>query len=157
MNRSFHARIAIPAAALLAAVAIVSSASCSRAIEEDEPRELVEHRIEPCRRFCSAMHSPECGRIDEPQPFRSAEECAEDCAAVDDNEWEWGRRTDGTDACTEEWFELADCMDALTCEEQRAHFRRPPGTLDFPCKEEFDAKGRCFRTTPDLELQDGDS
>jgi hypothetical protein len=155
MNRSFHARPALSAAVLLAAT--MSSATCNRTIEEDEPRELVEHRIEPCRKFCSAMHSPDCGRIDASQVFRTAEECTEDCAAVDDNEWEWGRRTDGTDACTEEWFAVADCFDALTCEEQRAYFRRPPGTLEFPCKEELDTKGRCFRSTPDLDLEDGGS
>jgi hypothetical protein len=153
MNRSFHARPAL-SAALLAAAALASSATCNRTIEEDEPRELVEHRIEPCRKFCTAMHSPECGRIDDPQPFRSADECTEDCAAVEpEYPWDWGRQADGTDACAEEWFVVADCFDALTCEGQRAYFRRPPGTLDFPCKEELEARARCFRTT----LQDGDS
>jgi Effector-associated domain 1 len=48
------------------------------------------------------MLSPDCGRVDEPLPFASAEECTEDCAALDsDNDWDWARQADGVDALAE--------------------------------------------------------
>jgi hypothetical protein len=148
MKRSFYASAAgtvLSVARLLAAVGLVGFAwSCGRTIEEEEPRALVEHRIEPCEQWCTAMQSPECGRIDEPQPFRTADECIEDCAALDsENPWDWAPQADGTDACAEEWLAIGECMDGLTCEEQRAYFRRPPTSTDYPCKEELDARSRC--------------
>lgn len=159
MLRSFLAhsvllarRLLGPTAALAAAMA---SWSCGRTIEEEEPRELVEHRIEPCRKWCSAQHSPECGRVDEPQPFESAEECTEDCAALDTvYGWDWARQADGTDTCAAEWVVMADCMDALTCEEQRAFFRRLGTSDEYPCKVEISAKQDCFYSTPSLERTD---
>lgn len=136
------------------AIVLLVLASCGRTIQEDPPRDLVEHRIEPCTQWCTAQFSPECGRIDE-QAYRSAQECAEDCAAVSPvYAWDWARRADGTDACVDEWIAAAACIDALTCTEQRAFFRRPGTSTDYPCKEELEAKRACFRTTPGLEPTD---
>lgn len=146
-----------PIAAPLAALAIVLLAwSCSRTIEDEESRELVEHRIEPCRQRCTAQLDPECGAVIEEQAWRSVDDCAEDCAAVDPvYGWHWGRRADGTDACAEEWIAASDCVVALTCEERRMFFRLPGGTvIDYPCKEEVDAKQHCFQTEPSLERVD---
>lgn len=126
--------------------------SCGRTIEEDEPRERVEHRIEPCTQWCDAMQSPDCGRVDEGQPFETAEECIDDCASLDsDNPWDWAPQPDGTDACAEEWEAVGACMDGLTCEEQRAYFRRPPGNLEYPCKAELDARTDCYYATRDAQ------
>ena len=155
MNPSFHTRPALSAAALLAAT--MSSATCNRTIEEEEPRALVEHRIEPCRQRCAAQLDPECGAIIEEQVWRTAEDCAEDCAAVDPvYAWGWGRRADGTDACAEEWIAASDCVVALSCEERLRFFREhtPDPHDDYPCKEEVDAKRHCFYTEPSLERVD---
>jgi hypothetical protein len=158
MNRSFHTSAAgtvLPVARSLVAVALVVLAwSCGRTIEEEEPRALVEHRIEPCEQWCTAQFSPECGRVDE-QAFRDADECAEDCAAVDQvYAWNWARQADGTDGCAAEWIAATECIVALSCEEQRAFFRRPGNTDDYPCKELFDVKYDCFYSTPSLERED---
>jgi len=131
--------------ATTAAIVLVAASSCGPTIEEQPIIELVEHRIEPCEQWCSAQLDPECGAIIEEQAFRSAEECAQDCAAVEPvYAWDWARLPDGTDACAEEWFASADCMDALSCEEQRAFFRRVGTSNEYPCKDELDAKSDCF-------------
>jgi hypothetical protein len=122
------------------AAAVLLPSGCNRTIAEDEPRELVEHRIEPCRKWCEPMLSDECGRAADDRPFVTVDDCVEACAAAEPGGWWWGRQEDGTDACAEEWFVVADCMDALTCEEQRSFFRRnmgsyPPG---FACTDELD-------------------
>ena len=122
--------------------------SCGRTIEEDELRELVEHRIEPCTQWCTAMQSPDCGRVDEGQPFHTADECVDDCASLEgEYEWSWAPQPDGTDACTEEWYAVAACMDELTCEEQRAYFRRPPDANELPCMAELESRRHCFNAT----------
>lgn len=155
MRRSFHPVPGLGSTArILARVAAVAVAwSCGRTIEDDEPA-LAEHRIEPCRQWCDAMQSPDCGRIDEPQPFASAQECLEDCAAVEpEYEWSWGTLPDGTDACADEWYALAACMDDLTCEEQRRYFRRPPDATELPCKAELEARSDCYYDA--LDVQEG--
>lgn len=144
-----------PIARAAVALWVGLASSCSRTIEEDDPPVLVEHRIEPCRQWCEPMLSRECGRVDEPRPYATIDECIETCAAAEPGGWDWGRQEDGTDACAEEWFLVADCMDALTCEEQRSYFRRPWGTEDYPCKEELDARSHCFESTPSLDNPDG--
>jgi hypothetical protein len=151
MKRSFHTSAAgtvLSVARLLAAVGLVGLAwSCGRTIEEEEPRALVEHRIEPCEQWCTPMMSPECGGNPEDFVFPTVDECVEDCAAVEPvYAWPWGRQADGTDACAEEWFAAADCIDALTCEEQRTFFRwnDPNPNPAYPCKEELDARRRCY-------------
>lgn len=137
-------------------VVAAMSIACGRTIEEEAPRELVEHRMEPCRTWCSAQLSPECGANLEDQAFGTVDECVEDCAAVEPGGWEWARQEDGNDACAQEWFAVADCMDALTCEEQRSYFTRVPASdLDYPCKDELTAKRGCFNSTPSLEKEDG--
>jgi hypothetical protein len=140
------------AAALATAAALLPS-SCSRAIEEEEPVELVEHRIEPCRSWCEPMLS-DCGRAADDRPFPNVDECIEDCAGAEpDGNWRWGLQEDGTDACAEEWFLVADCFDGLTCEEHLSFFREdtlgyPPG---YPCTDELEAKNDCFYSTPSLD------
>jgi len=133
--------------ATAAAMTLLLSSSCGRTIEEEAHRELVEHRIEPCRQFCMAMQSPDCGRTDE-VPLRTVDECVEDCADADPgNGFEWGQQEDGTDACVTEWLAASTCMDALTCEEQRAYFRRTTAIPDdWPCKDEWDVRRDCNRT-----------
>jgi hypothetical protein len=138
------------AGVLAVVVAVLGSWSCGRTIEEEEPREVVEHRIEPCRKFCAAMLSPECGRVDEPLPFASVEECTEDCAALDsDYNWDWVPQADGTDACAEEVIVAHECIGALTCEEQRAYFRRPGTADEYPCRAEVHAKQDCYEEEDD--------
>jgi hypothetical protein len=138
----------------VAAVVAALSWGCSRTIEEDKPRELVEHRLEPCRQWCTPMLSSECGARPEDRAFRTVDECVESCADVKGG-WEWARQEDGTDACAEEWFMAADCMDALSCEEQRDYFWTLPATdHDYPCKAELDAKRHCFYSTPNIEREE---
>lgn len=144
------------ATALAATVALLPS-GCSRTIEEDEPVELIEHRIEPCRSWCEPMLG-DCGRAANDKPFASVDDCIDDCA--DDKpgaNWRWGLQEDGTDACAEEWFAIADCMDGLTCEEHLSFFRKttleiPP---EWPCIEELEAQDHCFYSTPSLDNPDG--
>lgn len=134
------------------AVALLVSAACGRTIEDDEPRELAEHRIEPCRTWCSAAMSPECGN---PQDitWQTVDECTEDCAAAEPGGWSWGLQEDGTDACAEEWYAVADCMALLTCEQQHYFFNTPPvlWATDHPCHEELAARQLCFNSTPSLD------
>ncbi|MCX4247396.1 hypothetical protein [Paraliomyxa miuraensis] len=148
MPRSFHALGPGPTAAILSAATFVLLCwSCGRTIEEDPPRELVEHRIEPCTQWCTNQLDPECGAIIEDQAWRAVDDCMEDCAAVEpEYAWPWGRQPDGTDACAEEWFAAADCIDALTCEERRTYFRwiGPDPRPDHLCKEQLDARRRCY-------------
>jgi hypothetical protein len=145
MHRSFRAPVRVIVRALAHTAAFLAAWSCGRTIKEEELRELVEYRIEPCRKWCDAMQSPDCGRIDEPQPFETAEECLEDCAAVDSvYGWDWAPQPDGTDACAVEWYSVANCMDGLTCEEQRAYFRRPVDDTEYPCMTEIEARQLCF-------------
>jgi len=90
-----------------AAAAVLLPSACSRTIEEEEPRELVEHRIashriashriEPCRKWCEPMLSPECGVWPEEVYGRTIDGCVEDCAAAEPGGWDWGRQADGTD------------------------------------------------------------
>jgi hypothetical protein len=128
---------------------------CGRTIEEQEPRELVEHRIEPCRKWCTPMLSPECGANPEDVLGRTVDGCIEDCAAAEPGGWSWGRQEDGTDACAEEWFVGADCIDTLTCEEQHRFFTKIPAlSTDWPCKEETDATMHCFYSA--LEKEEGE-
>ncbi len=139
MHRSSHP--------LRAAIALVLLSSCGRTIDDEEPRELVEHRIEACTQWCTPMMSPECGGNPEDLAFPTVDECVEDCAAVKPvYAWPWGRQADGTDACANEWFAAADCIDALTCEEQRTFFRRidPDPSSVYPCDAELDARRRCY-------------
>jgi len=126
---------------------------CGRTIEDDEPPELVEHRIEPCRQWCTPYMSPQCGARPEDYSFRSVDECVEDCAAAEpDGGWEWALQADGTDACADEWFIVAECVDALTCEEQRDLFMTIPAIdHEWPCKSELDARAACFYSTPSLD------
>ena len=147
MDHSFHTLPSLRALGLVVAVvAVVGSWSCGRTIEEDEPREVVEHRVEPCRKFCAAMLSPDCGSVFEPRPFASIEECTENCAALDSNyDWGWAPQADGTDACAEEVIVAYECIDALTCEETRAYFRRPGTADEYPCRAEIHAKQDCSR------------
>jgi hypothetical protein len=158
MKRTFHIPVASTTPPILAAIAIVLlSWSCNRTIEEEEPRELVEHRIDPCRQWCTAQLDPECGAIIEEQVWRAVEDCAEDCAAVDQvYGWQWARRVDGTDACAEEWIAASDCVVALPCEERRRYFREKTSDPldDYPCREKFDDKEHCFYTEPSLERVD---
>jgi hypothetical protein len=123
---------------------VLLSWSCSRTIEEEEPRELVDHRIEPCRQHCEPMMSPECGAHPTDLVYATVDECVEDCAAVDpENGWGWARQEDGTDACAAEWITAAACMDGLTCEEQREYFTRV-SPIEWRCDEEYDAKVDCY-------------
>lgn len=102
------------AASRALATVLVLLAGCNRTIEEDESRELVESRLAPCRQWCEAMLSPECGVRPEERHGRTVDECVEDCAAVEPGGWYWARQEDGTDACAEEWLVAARCIDALT-------------------------------------------
>lgn len=135
----------------LGAALALLSVGCGRTIEEEEPPELVEHRVEPCRTRCSAQLDPECGARAEDRAFRTVDECVDSCAAAEPSGWGWARQEDGTDACKEEWFVMADCMGALSCEDQRSYFQRVSSDWDYPCKEEITAKERCWRSMPGIE------
>jgi len=138
----------------MGAVVVLLSGGCGRTIEDEDPPELVEHRVEPCRTWCSAQLDLECGARPGDRAFRTVDECVESCAAAEPGGWEWARQEDGTDACAEEWFVMAECMGALTCEDQRSFFQRVSSDWDYPCKEEIKAKQRCWNSTPSTEKED---
>jgi hypothetical protein len=135
------------------AIAALLVLGCGPTIEEEEEPELVEHRIRPCTQVCTAMLSPECGGNPEDLiPGQTVEECVEDCASAEPTGWQWAPQEDGTDACAEEWIAKAECIDALSCEDQHRFFtRRPAVDTDWPCKPEHDAALTCFYSTPSLE------
>lgn len=137
------------------AVVGLFSGGCGRTIEEDEPPELVEHRVEPCRTWCSAQLDPECGARPEDLAFPTVEECVESCATAEPGGWEWARQEDGTDACAEEWTAAAECMSSKSCVERRSYFRRSSSDWDYPCKEELTAQRLCWDSTPNVEKEDG--
>jgi hypothetical protein len=151
-------RAAVRRAVAAMAVAVVLSWACSRTIEEPEPLEIVEHRLEPCRKWCAPFVSLECGQYPEDRPDWTVDECVEDCAALNGvYGWSWAHQEDGTDACAQEWYAVADCVDALTCEEQHRMFTvLPTRNPDFSCREEMDARSLCFYTTPSLEREGDD-
>jgi len=136
------------------AIATLLGGGCGRTIEEEEPPELVEHRIEPCRMWCSAQLHPECGARPGDRAYSTVDECVESCAIADPNGWGWARQEDGTDACAQEWFTKAECMGALSCEEQRSFFQRVSNDWDFPCRDEIEAKQRCFYSTPSTDREE---
>ena len=153
MERTQKGRCAVAVTAAVAAVLL--SWGCGRTIEEEEPRELVESRIEPCRERCTAQLDPECGARPEDHPFRTVDECVEDCAAVEDNGWLWAPQEDGTDACAEEWIAFKDCLVALSCEDQHAFYRKNlVDGSDYPCKADNNAKDHCFYSAPRFEPED---
>jgi len=139
---------------LLGSIAVVLSGGCGRTIEEEEPPEFVEHRVEPCRTWCSSQLDPECGARPEDRAFRTIDECVESCASVEPGGWEWARQEDGTDACAKEWSAKAECMGAQSCEARRSFFQRVSSDWDYPCKEEIEAKQRCFYSTPSTEREE---
>ena len=133
------------------AAAVLLALACSRTIEEDEPLELVESRIEPCRDRCTVMLDPECGARPEDIEFDTVDECVESCAALESG-WMWARQPDGTDACAGEWIALATCLVELSCEDQRWFWRRNlVNGEDYPCKAEEQAQAHCFYSTPSLD------
>ena len=135
------------------AAAVLLALACSRTIEEDEPPELVESRIEPCHGMCTMWLDPECGdRPEDHASYRTVDECAESCAAAEDNAWHWAHQEDGTDACAEEWIAIHDCLIASSCEDRREFFLEIPALdLDYPCKAEEHARDHCFYSTPSLD------
>ena len=143
-------------AAKVAAMAITFPTACSRTIEQEDPPVLSETRIEPCRARCTIHLDPECGANPEDLAFRTVDECVESCAAAEPGGWGWALQEDGTDACAEEWIAAVECLVALTCEEQHEFFTNIPAIdPDYPCKEESDAKRRCFDSTPSLDKREG--
>ena len=127
--------------------ALLTAVACNRTIEDDEP-ELIEHRIEPCRQICDAMHDPDCGAV--PLPPRTADECFVACAKRGSG-FQWGLLPDGTDACYDEAIAQIDCILALDCEGRRLALSGGEGR---PCEAEAAAKADCYYTTPNLERED---
>lgn len=127
--------------------ALLTAVACNRTIEDDEP-ELIEHRIEPCRMLCDAMHDPDCGAV--PLPPRTADECSVACAQPNGN-FQWGLQPDGSDACYDEVIAHIDCILALDCEGRRLALSGGEGR---PCEAEAEATAVCFFTTPNLERED---
>jgi hypothetical protein len=77
-----HRRVTVATVAAVLLLLLLPWA-CGRTIEEQEPRELVEHRIEPCGKWCTPMLSPECGVNPEDRYDRTVDGCIEDCAAAE--------------------------------------------------------------------------
>ena len=151
MNTTARLRTGI----VVAGVAMLGG-GCGPAVEEpDPPIVRAEHRVEPCRTYCSSILDSECGNTTHPrQPiYESVDACIDQCADVEEG-WHWGPQPDGTDACEDEWSDFANCLDGLTCEDQRQHWDALP-TAEFPCKAERNAHTACGAQHP--PLQDGDS
>lgn len=131
---------------LMAGLVIVG---CHRKIDEEPEVELIEHRIEPCTVVCTAAYDPQCGA--EELPPRTVEECIEACATPGGSQWAY--QEDGTDACAEEWFRWANCIEALDCDGRHAAFNEV-ATPDRACGEEALDKADCYYTTPSLDRED---
>ena len=122
---------------IVAASIAMLGGGCGPAVDEpDPPIVRAEHRVEPCRTVCSSILDSECGSTTHPrQPiFESVDACIDQCADVDGG-WYWGPQPDGTDICESDWLEFAECLQALSCEDQRLHWDAPPSS-DYPCKVE---------------------
>lgn len=106
---------------------------------EEEPPEILEHRLPACSKWCAAKF--ECGNHgvgehgleDEPS-------CIEACAITTSNIVGFGYQGDGVDACVPEFNAYADCVEALSCEDQARHFgviEPAVQPLDRPCGDEL--------------------
>lgn len=115
----------LPCASLLCGclLAADASCSCSRQIELEPTRPLLEHRVVECERWCE-VRSSECGPSGDDIKLLSADECVEECASADGSfSWQWGYREEAQDdECIDEWKVHATCLLALSCEDQQTYW-----------------------------------
>lgn len=131
----------------VAGLGVLASCSCSRAIEDEEEPELLEHRVEDCRRFCE-VRSSECGPSPEHFNVLTVDECVIKCASPEGSfSWQWGHRVEtGEDECIAEWRTHAQCLISASCEEQQEYWLPTPGDPPLEervCWEERDARDLC--------------
>ena len=103
-------------------------------------REVPEHRVDVCERWCSVIVDPVCGSKDVEEPDECVDRCTHDDAS-------WAPTDDGVDRCASEAIEYVDCIEQLTCEQQAAHFANDgliglPGSED-PCGAELRSSLEC--------------
>ncbi|MEM9457799.1 MAG: hypothetical protein AAGF11_26710 [Myxococcota bacterium] len=135
-------------------VAIVSS--CSRNIPEDPPQEddLLERRVDSCRALCNVQVG-DCGPF--PNEFiESLDQCVHECASANgDLSGGWGYQIKTEiDACASEWKEHADCIIALSCDEQRIYWRpveEDPPQSERSCYAEWSRMMQCVVEHPCCE------
>ena len=141
---------------IVAASIVMLGGGCGPAVDEpDPPIVRAEHRVDPCRTYCSSVLDSECGSTRHPrQPiYENVDACIDQCAD-EEGGWHWGLQPDGTDACEDAWSDYAACLAGLSCEDQRLHWDSPP-TSDFPCKSEQFDHASCGAENP--PPQEGES
>jgi hypothetical protein len=116
-------------------LAVLVLDACGRQVGDEEEVELIEHRIEPCKKWCDLETDPNCGMGPTPG-YEDYDGCVEECATVDGTRSAgWGYQADTQqDACTPEWQAHYQCVDALTCTDRRFYFHGNDG--DFPPQDE---------------------
>lgn len=135
--------------AATAALFCVPAVGCRPNVEQpEEPVQVVEHRVGPCRVVCESWMDPECGNVTHPRfpLYESIDSCVELCAEVD-SVWHWGPQEDGSDACVGPWDDYVACLEPLSCEESLAHWGTPP-TQEYPCKQQLQDRVSCGSDHP---------
>lgn len=127
-------------------VLVVLLAACGpERRREEEPPEILEHRLPSCSKWCAAKF--ECGNgADGEIAFDDESSCVEYCASPTSNMVSFSYQGDGVDACVPEFEAMADCVEALTCEDQGRHFGViDPLVLlvDRPCADTVTTMLRC--------------
>jgi hypothetical protein len=125
-------------------VALALAAACGPDLEpEKEKPKRVESRVGPCTTECNSMLDPECGFVTHPRfpQYASVDACVDQCAA-EDSAAHWGAQEDGTDACSSEWDAYAECLSALSCDDNYSRWNDPL-TGDYPCKQENEILVNC--------------
>lgn len=129
---------------LLVATVLPSCAACGPAVEEDEAPILFERRRPHCQSRCELLLDPDCGA--EGLELGSVDECVENCMSEDFSVW--GLLPDGTDKCFNETVVYYECIDSLTCSEQRLVNTLPSKVNETECGDEQLALTEC---TPQAE------
>lgn len=116
-----------------------------KAEPEQEKVEILEHRVPSCTQWCGAKF--ECGNGANGEiAFDDEDGCVEYCASPTSNMVSFSYQGDGVDACIPEFEAMADCVDALSCEDQGRHFGViDPQVLlvDRPCADTVTTMLQC--------------
>lgn len=133
----------------------MSCCSCEDRPTEDAPVDgLLDRRIGPCEALCEIVVG-DCGPFPN-ETIRTKEDCVRECATADgDFSSGWGyQQSTEADACSSEWQAHADCLLALSCEQQKVYWRpveEDPPKSERACYSESEAVASCVQAHPCCE------
>jgi hypothetical protein len=143
-------------ALLASTVGFAASCTCDGRTTEDPPPddELLEHRIAPCEAMCEVQLG-ECGPLPNAEITTQAQ-CVRECASADGNlSSGWGyQQSTKADGCIAQWQAHAECLLALTCDQQQIYWRpveEQPPFDERACSVEWRAMTQCVHEHPCCE------